>query len=56
MFYKTIDKTGKRFIAVTTDISCAPYDNILEINNPKIVVKGKRVNFDHDKPLNVFKK
>ncbi|CAG9794115.1 unnamed protein product [Diatraea saccharalis] len=41
MFYKTVDKTGKRFKAVDTDISYEPYDNILEIvPNPKIVVKA----------------
>ncbi|CAG9789811.1 unnamed protein product [Diatraea saccharalis] len=44
MFYKTVDKTGKRFKAVDTDISYEPYDNILEIvPNPKIVVKAKKV-------------
>ncbi|KAI8441233.1 hypothetical protein MSG28_014882, partial [Choristoneura fumiferana] len=38
MFYKTVDKTGKIFKAVETDISYEPYDNILEIvPNPKIV-------------------
>ncbi|CAG9789577.1 unnamed protein product [Diatraea saccharalis] len=40
MFYKTVDKTGKRFKAVDTNISYEPYDNILEIiPNPKIVIK-----------------
>ncbi|CAH2095385.1 unnamed protein product [Euphydryas editha] len=57
MFYKTVDGTGKRFKAVETDISYEPYENILEIvPNPKMIVKGKRVYFDFDQPLNVFEK
>lgn len=57
MFYKTMDNTGKRFKAVETDISYEPYENIVEIvPKPKIVVKGKRVYFNFDKPLNVFEK
>lgn len=57
MFYKTLDNTGKRFKAIETDISYEPYENIVEIvPNPKTVVKGKRVFFNFDKPLNVFEK
>ncbi|KAI8431327.1 hypothetical protein MSG28_015872 [Choristoneura fumiferana] len=48
MFYKTVDKTGKIFKAVETDISYEPYDNILEIvPNPKIVVKDLRFECDY---------
>lgn len=57
MFYKTLDNTGKRFKAIETNISYEPYENIVEIvPNPKTVVKGKRVFFNFDKPLNVFEK
>ncbi|CAG9783815.1 unnamed protein product [Diatraea saccharalis] len=54
MFHKTVDKTGKRFKAVDTDISYEPYDNILEIvPNPKIVVKDDEGNLGEEATIDL---
>lgn len=55
MFYRGANDTGKVFKAVETDISCEPYDNIIEVvTAPKKILRGKREYYEFLNPLEVF--
>lgn len=56
-FLKLYDKTGQTFRLDQDDVADITMNQMIEkLPNPKILLKGKRVFYKFDSPVNVFEK
>ena len=57
MFLRSIDGIGRNFQVKENDVSCIKFDEVLGIlKNPSLKMKGNRIFYQFDTPIDVYEK